>query len=345
MDQARVAKKETFTEAIAYQTGSVIVNFARTTAPLFARPRTKPAQYGEAIATLLLPLALMMFATLSGAAELGLAAKGPLEKQPLFAPEQLKAWYGAESTAEASTAHVKDAAHALHWHVTVDYHAGEPKYPVGWPRLGRSLDGPTLPEPSGWDYLHGWVYTETSRSQLPRVAAGLSLKLAGGRGDDQRVLSELKKGAWVELLWPISQLTQSQTLERVQFHISESNYQHGDTFDLYLSDLALLRFTSPTLLSFAPESAVMFTDVAHLPVMAQVAGLKMGASCDFTCELRRGPETVVRLATQAVRGVQRLSLDLGKNNLEPGNYELLAKVAGNPQPATAKLRLVESPWK
>lgn len=281
----------------------------------------------------------------AAAAELPLDQRGPMEKLALFPPEAEKDWPGEECVTAASKAHVKDAAYSLHWHVTVDYTAGEKKYPVGWPRFGRTFKAGPARDWSGWDYLHGWLYTETSRAALPRDAAGISLNAAGGHADYHRGLHELKKGAWTELLIPISQLTHAAAVERLQLHISESQYNHGDTLDVFVSDLALLRHAAPALPAFAPESAVMFADAAHLPVKAQVAGVRPDETCTLTCELRRGTEVVARLTTPAVRGELRLTLDLAGKKPAPGDYDVVATVTGSPRPVTARLRLVESPWR
>lgn len=270
--------------------------------------------------------------------------QGRLEKRALFLPEEIKAWWAAECTVEASARHAKDAAQSLHWQVKVDYHAGEKAYPVGWPRTGRRFAGP-LQDWSDWDYLHAWLYTDTSRPALPHEPAGLGVRFGGGRPDFNLRLKGMKKGAWMELLIPVSRLPHTEGVESVQFNISERNYAHGDTLDVYVSDLALLRHTEPTLLAFAPERAVMYADAALLPVAVRLVGVKSGETRELACELRRGAEVVVRLTAPVSRGAQRLVLSLDGKHPVPGDYELAATVAGNPAAVTAKLRLVKSPWK
>jgi len=273
------------------------------------------------------------------------APRGPMEKLALFSPEAAKEWAGVESTTGVSTERVKDAAQSLRWHVTVDHHAGEKLYPVGWPRFGRTFPAGPQRDWSGWDYLHGWLHTESSRAALPREVAGLSVRFAGGEAGYERPLSELKKGEWTELLIPVSRLEHAEAVERLQFHLSESHYDHGDTLDLHVSDLALLRHAAPTLLSFAPESAVVYADAARLAVWVHLAGVKPGEECDLVCELRRGAVAVARLSARARRGAQRLSLGLEGTRPAPGEYDLVATLEGNPTAATAKLRIVESPWR
>lgn len=288
-------------------------------------------------------LAGLAFFSASGA-EPPLEQKGPLEKLPLFTPETVKGWPGVESTTSASTARVKNVAQSLHWQVPVDHHGGEKAYPIGWPRFGCTFNAGPQRDWAAWDYLHAWLYVETSRKALPRHAAGLGIKFASGHADHNHRLSELEKGVWKELLIPLAPFADAGEVERLQFNISESDYNHGDTLDVFVSDLALLRHTAPTLLAFAPECAVMYADAARLPVTAQVAGVQKDTPCTLTCELRRGTEVVARLSTPVVRGAQRLVLELVGKKPAPGDYDVVATVTGNPQPVTAKLRLVESPW-
>ena len=94
------------------------------------------------------------------AATAAVLAQSPvMEKQLLFGGASAKGWSPAESTVEVSTAHVKVNPTALRWHVTVDYYAGEAKYPIGWPRFGRAIPEGPARDWSAWDYLHFWVYT------------------------------------------------------------------------------------------------------------------------------------------------------------------------------------------
>lgn len=269
---------------------------------------------------------------------------GALEKRALFSPDKIKDWWAVECAVEPSAKQVKDAAQSLHWQVKVDYHAGEKAYPIGWPRTGRRF-APAMQDWSEWDYLHAWIYADTSRPALPREPAGLGVKFSGGQQDFNLRLDGLKKGAWMDLLIPVSKLSGANSVESVQFNISEQNYADGDTLDVYISDLALLRHTEPTLLAFAPERTVMFADAALLPVTVQLAGVKFGETRELTCELRRGKKVVARLTAPISRGAQRLALSLDGKHPAPGDYELAATVAGNPAAVMARLRFVESPWR
>ncbi|MCX6910781.1 MAG: hypothetical protein NTY01_22440 [Verrucomicrobia bacterium] len=268
-----------------------------------------------------------------------------MEKQLLFGGASAKGWSPAESTVEVSTARVKVNATALHWHVTVDYYAGEAQYPIGWPRFGRALPEGSQRDWSAWDYLHMWIYMTASRPTLPKEPVGMGIQAPAKGSGLSMVLTELKLGEWVEINIPISKIPQPGDVRNIQFNIAEANYKHADQLDLFIDDLALLRYAQPTILDFAAETAVMFAGERVLPVKLKLAGIQPGQRAELTCELRRDGQTVAQATASAERGPQRLALDLGGKKLPPGNYELAARVAGNPQPVTAKVRIVESPWR
>jgi hypothetical protein len=233
--------------------------------------------------------------------------------------------------------------------VTVDHTAGEPRYPIGWPRISHSIPAGPSRDWSAWDALQIWIYTETSRAALPREPAVLILHNPDRAGAYVRPLSELRKGEWVEIRIPLAQIPRHRDIRLLQLSISEADYRHQDRLDFYIADLALLRYVRPVLLEFAPESAVAFADAGRLPVRFRLAGLPPGESAPVTCELRRGDRIAARSVMRAGRGPQRLVLDLEQSSktergLPPGLYELTARVAGSRRPATGRVRLVESPW-
>jgi hypothetical protein len=291
------------------------------------------------------PVKPITLATILTTAAAALAQSPVMEKQLLFGGASAKGWSPAESTVEVSPARVKVNPTALHWHVTVDYYGGEKNYPIGWPRFSRAIPEGPQRDWSAWDYLHMWVYTDTSRAALPKEAVGLGIQAPDKATALHRPLAELKKGEWVKIMVPVSAVTNPADVRNIQFHIAEANYKHGDQLDLFIDDLALLRYAQPTILDFAAETAVMFAGARVLPVKLKLAGIAPGQRAEITCELRRDGQPVAQATASAERGPQRLALDLGSKKLPPGDYELSARVAGNSQPVTAKARLVESPWR
>ena len=268
-----------------------------------------------------------------------------MEKQLLFGGASVKGWSPAESTLEVSTARVKLNETALHWHVTVDYFGGEKNYPIGWPRFGRAIPEGPQRDWSAWDYLHLWVYTTSSRPALPRDPAGLGLHAPDRSNAFSMILAELKLNEWVEIRIPVSKIPRPGDVRSIQFHIAEANYKHADQLDLFIDDLALLRYARPTILGFAAETAVTFADVKGVAARFQLAGVKPGDTVPVVCELRREGRVVARATARSARGPQRIVIEPGRGGLAPGMYELTA-VAGDGQAAPpAALRVVESPWR
>lgn len=268
-----------------------------------------------------------------------------MEKQLLFGGASAKGWSPAECTVDVSTAHVKVNGTALHWHVPVDYYSGEAKYPIGWPRFGRTIPEGPQRDWSAWDYLHMWVYTASSRTTLPKDPAGLGIQAPDkGRGFSM-ILGELKLGEWVEIKIPIAKLAQPGDVRNIQFHIAEANYRHLDQIDFYIDDLALLRYAQPTLLDFAAGTAVAFADAKGVTARFQLAGVKPGDTVPVVCELRRDGKVVAGATTQAGRGPQRIIIEPARGTLAPGMYELTARAGDGPSAPPAALRVVESPWR
>jgi hypothetical protein len=177
------------------------------------------------------------------------------------------------------------------------------------------------------------------------VPAALLLYAPDRAGEVDRPLTGLKKGQWVEINIPLSQIPRNNDVRLFQFYLSEADYRDRDRVDLYIADLSLLRYAQPTLLGFAPERGVMFADARSIPARFRLTGINPHERVPVSCELRREGRIVARGSITAERGAQRLLLDLGGRKLEPGDYELTGHVTGSQQTAKAKLRLVESPWR
>jgi hypothetical protein len=284
-----------------------------------------------------LPLAATLY---SASPSLPVAA---MEQRVLIGSDSPRDWSTAESTVETSAGRAPGGRSALHWHVTVDHFAGEPNYPIGWPRLLRGLKDAAR-DWSGWDFLRLRVLTETSRANLPTEPVGLGLYLPDRNGALNRPLNELRRGEWVEIMIPLVDVPRHHDVRQLQLHIAEARYRHQDQLDFYFDEVVLLRYATPTLLDFAAEHAVMFADAPQIPVRFQMTGVQPGASVAVVCELRREGKVVARAEVTATRGAARTLLDVSRAKLPPGEYELTARAAGGTAAATATVRLVDSPW-
>jgi hypothetical protein len=266
------------------------------------------------------------------------------ERRVLCDAASASQWVVAESTVEASATHAAPGKTLLHWHVPVDHLAGEVKYPIGWPRAHWALRDAAARDWSEWDFLQLRVYTDTSRETLPWEPVGLTLYTPDKAGAYHRPLTELRKGAWTDIRLPLAQVPRTHDVRLLQVHVAESKYRHQDRLDLYFDEIALLRYAEPTLVDFAAESAVMFADSKVIPVRCQLLGVKPGVGVEIACQLQCDGRVAARATAQGTRGVQRLVLDVSRQRLAPGVYELTAQAAGARHRAAAPLRLVESPW-
>ena len=274
-----------------------------------------------------------------------------MEKLSLPGGAQPEAWKAIESTEDASTDVVREGAGlSLHWHIPVDYFAGEPKYPVGWPRLILTLTGADR-DWTAWDGLHFWIHTRTSRPALPRVPAAFSIRTGPeGRVLLSRVLADLEKDRWTEVTIPFSPLAPGGVspgwdVRALQFNISEDHYRHGDTLDFYIADLSLRRHTVPTLSDFTPVNTLMFSDVRAVPVSFTLFGIKPGEQRPVTLRLRHEGAVLAEQVFAAGRGPQRFVLDVDKLTLMPGWHELEGSVEGGGADVTSRLRVIASPWR
>jgi hypothetical protein len=272
------------------------------------------------------------------------AAELPLEKRIVFGPESAPQWSAPESAVETAAEPSRTGSPVLHWQITVDHFAGEPNYPIGWPRANCALRDAIARDWSDWDYFEFWVFADITRAALPRDPVGLALHTPDKREAYTRLLSELKKGEWVQVRIPLSQVPRRDDVRLMQVHISEANYRHQDRLDFYFDQIALLRYAQPTLLDLAAESEVMFTDARQLAVKFQLAGVKAEDRVEVVCEFRRNGDVVARMAAAYGRGPQRMTMDLSRIQLAPGDYDVVARAPGGAE-AAARVRLVASPWK
>lgn len=271
--------------------------------------------------------------------------EGAWEKMPLVTTSDLPKWSAVESRLEPAPERTKVPGVSWRWHVDVDYTTGEAKYPVGWPRISRTIPEGALRDWAEWDFLRCWIYVETSRSALPLEPIGLGLHTPDRTNAYNRTLSELRKDQWTEIRIPISQIAGAEDVRQIQFHVAESNYKHGDRVDFYLNDLSLVRYAEPALFNLAAENTVLFSDAAQLPVRFELLGVKPLAHARVSCEVRRDGRVFAKSAVELSRGLQRVVLDLSGAKLLPGIYEVHASVNDRAQDTHAAVRVVESPWK
>lgn len=316
-------------------------------------PRDFAAHSGRAILAgvmILLGTASAPVCLAAGAADSSSSGRAPIaapggavmERVPLFDGRTEKVWFTAESEVAAETNGPSATAPSLRWQIKVDHYGGEPKYPIGWPRVWRAFKGDER-DWSSFDFLEFRVRADTTREKLPGTPVTLQVRTDVGEGNWSRPLTELKKGEWVKFAFPLGELPKLKAVNQIMFSISDSDYRHNDEVEFTIADLALTRFTAPTLLEFVPEQAVLFTDAPGLPVRFRVSGLKAGQRAEVVCELQRDGKTIARETLAAGRGPQRLVMRPGEKPWPPGAGELVGRIGEGP-PQISTVRWVESPW-
>lgn len=290
--------------------------------------------------TLILPLAIALTAIPATAQDDPLTGH-EFRELVLADGSDPEAWVPAECEITSSDEHAREGA-AIHMHIPVDFHAGEIKYPIGWPRMYLPFADEAR-DWSGYDFLSLWIYAETSRDKLPSTPLGLIVRCPDRGSSYGRSLTELTAGEWLHVVTPISALPDATNCAAVQFYISESNYADRDTVDFYVDDMKLLAYAEPTVLELTPLTGLMYADAMSLRVQVRIAGLADDVVADMTCALKRDGKTLAEENLAVTRGVQSLLMTLGSARLVLGECTLEATIEGG-QTVTKTIRIVASPW-
>ncbi len=291
-----------------------------------------------------LAMATAHLALLQQASAQQIVREGAMEKVVLDGGEDVSAWAIAEATVTADPTHVKQGAAAMRFAVPVDHYAGQPDYPIGWPRTYRDFQEPWEQDWSEFEFFSFWIYTATSRDALPRDPLGLILYTPDKPRQYNRTLTELRKDEWVRIVIPLTEIARHDNVTRIQLYISESRYRHGDTLDFYVDDIALTRYAQPTIDAFAVGQKAIWADARWLPVTFRMLGLKPEQQCAVEFQVRRGQRVTARATRSVGAGEQRVWIDLGTRPLPPGSCEVSARLKGTQEWVRAPVRVVTSPW-
>ena len=290
--------------------------------------------------TLILPLAIALTVTPAATQDDPLAGH-EFRELVLADGSDPEAWVPAECEITSSDEHAHEGT-AIHMHIPVDFHAGEIKYPIGWPRMYLPF-AEEARDWSGFDFLSLWIYADTSRDKLPSTPVGFAISCPDRNSQWTRTLNEVKKGEWAHIIVPLSACPDLTNCTNIKFHISESNYQDGDTVDFYVDEVKLLAYAEPTILELTPLTGLMYADATSLRVQVRVAGLADDDVAEVTCALKRDGKTLAEESLAVTRGAQSLLMALGSSQLAPGECTLEATIEGG-QTTTQTIRIVASPW-
>jgi len=248
----------------------------------------------------------------------------------------------AESTVTVEPAGGPGGGAALRMGVVVDHFGGEEKYPVGWPRIARTLEDVADRHWSAWDYLRLRIRAETPRAALPATPLSLTLRAPDKARSFSRSLDEVRKDEWVEILVPVPAIGDPSDVTSMTLSIADANYRHGDRVDFRIGEVALVRPREPVLTEFAPAAGAIWADARWLPVRFRLLGVPDGGQAAVRFELREGARVVGRSAFSGGRGGHRALVDLPAPR--PGAYTLHPLAGAREAAAPARVRVVESPW-
>jgi hypothetical protein len=260
-----------------------------------------------------------------------------VERLVLIDGKTLNGWEAVESTLSPAAV---EGTHALLFSVPVDWRAGEPNYPIGWPRIQMSVPA-EMSDWRKWERMRLRVYALTSRDPLPYRPLGVTVSSADRNVSWERDAEGLRTGEWRECTFDLRDVPERGRVRSIGVFVSEDAYPDGEKLSFYISDLELLRYTRPTLVGFDLLAAVAFADAKALPVAVKMLGLGEGETAPVALRLKEGDKMLAQADVLVPKDVTQISLPL-PTGIGPGQYRLVASSGGEER--ARAVRLVSSPW-
>ncbi|HUT93373.1 MAG TPA: hypothetical protein VMY37_28175 [Thermoguttaceae bacterium] len=289
----------------------------------------------------------------SAAAEEGTQGKRPHEanKERLVLDDMVDVtdWYNGspeETEISSSDEHADGGKRSLKFANLVDHTKGEKNYPIGWPRAGKDMARGGISDWSEYDFFECRIYADASRERLPGTPLGVGFYHTGPKRSSSFPLKDVRKDQWTEIVIPISELIAPADVQRVQFNISESDYQHGDRVDFYISDVALTRFVHPVVAELALDRKLLYSGDRQITALYTLMGRKGLDEVTVDFEIGRDGKPAARARGKASRHGE-LPLRIAAP-LTPGTYSAtlrLRDAAGQPvDQSQVEFRVIEGPF-
>lgn len=251
-------------------------------------------------------------------------------------------WHPEEATALQAETKL-DEHPVLCFHIDVDFHAGEAKYPIGWPRMYMNVNGKDR-DWSDYDRVEFQIMTKSSREQLPNSPLFARIFGENGKIIHLDFVGKLKLNEWRTISLSTDQLPDPQHVSRLAFNISESNYNDKDMVEFYIGGYRLVRSKDCKVAKLAVGDAVLYAETQVLPVSLEVLGPGSALSRGIPFELKQGDKILRRETLPARKGNQQLLMDVAELRLAPGTYTLTAFPGDEAKRVSANVRIIESPW-
>jgi hypothetical protein len=249
------------------------------------------------------------------------AAEANIERLVLDDMQDIAGWYNGSpvETTLARSERAKEGRYSLAFANVVDHFQGEKDHPVGWPRVGRDLAKTKRTDWSDYDFFECWIYTETSRAQLPATPVSIGFSHTGPKRATSVTLKEVKKDEWVKIVVPIARLLDAQDVRRVQFNISEANYKHGDRVTFFINRPALTRYIRPVIAQVDMDRRLHYANDRHIVVSYTLLGRQGMDQVKLQLEIGPAQGACIAQATGPATRQGDLALSPGKA-LDPGTY-------------------------
>ena len=249
-------------------------------------------------------------------------------------------WQATE--AEARSATPLNGHPALTFHIDVDHHSGEPKYPIGWPRM--YMRKPSDIPWKDYDKFEFKIHTKASSNTIP--ARTVTLKFTGqpkvsidiGFGPKQLKLNE-----WTTFSMPTNKIAEITSFSNCGFFISESNYPDKEVLDFTFAEIRLVRSSYCKIVEMETQG-VRYAATPSLPVKITVYGPASDGARGIPFQIARG-DKVLRVETlPVVRGTQTIQMDVSELNLANGDYTLTAFPDNPDRKLTVSFKVIDSPF-
>lgn len=251
-------------------------------------------------------------------------------------------WVPAECSITVDNKRAKHGDTSLRMHIDVNWETGEKAYPIGWPRANR-----TWPEAvqdwSQYDFFEFSIYVESSRDKLPATPMGMTLYDKDKKKNYSRSLTDLPLGQWMDYRIPVADLKRTIPCTGIQFHISESEYKHGDVLDFWIDNISVTRFTEPTISASKLAEEAITTGSRYVTVDLNLMGVKADQTAEVVWQLATAGKSTATGKITALPGKNRYYLTLPPKGLALGLYDLTLKCGGN-APTKFSLIVTPSPW-
>jgi len=251
-------------------------------------------------------------------------------------------WSPAE--AQMLPADPVDGHAAMTFHVPVDHFAGEPKYPIGWPRA--YYNNASSFNWNDYDYFQFKILAKMNRDTLPKKALSLAFRSPDkGRSREQAFGSgNLQLNEWTTFTMPITRLASLSSVSSIGFYVCESDFNHGDMLDFTIGGFRLIRSSDVKITSLACDGvSYEKTPVLNVTLTTEGSSSSMGKGVPFALADSKGK--VLRHETLPVtRGKQEIAMDISELRLASGDYQLTAFPENPEKRISVGFKIVDSPW-